>query len=277
MARELKNARVRRNLSIDEISKLVKISSKHIEKIEEGDFTFLPPLYVYSYIRKYAGELGLDNQELLDQCRSDLQIPNESILKRDTGEGQSAGEKTQGSGPGSLFSSYRGTESGPLPKVIIAVAATGLLLVLFFLFRSWAPLNSSVETVPADTRSVPQQPVVPTPPLPAAAVFVPDSTGMPVSRDVKEWPGGTAFKPDASSAYQKVLVIRVLDAVTWVKVVADNGEKTYGGHEFKPGDVLRIEAKQKLWVNIGRPSKVELFLNGEQIPTSSKKTMVLGQ
>jgi cytoskeletal protein RodZ len=75
LALELKNERVRRNLSVDEIGRLVNISTTHIEKIEGGDFTFLPPLYAFSYLRKYAGELGIGDESLLAACRKQLQTP----------------------------------------------------------------------------------------------------------------------------------------------------------------------------------------------------------
>jgi cytoskeletal protein RodZ len=74
LVRALKQARVQRTLSVDEIARLIKIRSTHIEKIEAGDFTFLPPLYVHSYLKKYAAELGVGDDALLDSCRNELGI-----------------------------------------------------------------------------------------------------------------------------------------------------------------------------------------------------------
>jgi cytoskeletal protein RodZ len=74
LVRALRQARVQRALSVDEIARLIKIRSTHIEKIEEGDFSFLPPLYVHSYLKKYAAELGVGDDALLDACRSELGI-----------------------------------------------------------------------------------------------------------------------------------------------------------------------------------------------------------
>jgi hypothetical protein len=48
----------------------------------------------------------------------------------------------------------------------------------------------------------------------------------------------------------------------------------YAGGEFKKGDVLRYEAKNKFWVNIGRPSYVELYLDGKKVPSFSERTVV---
>jgi len=75
LARSIRHARLERELSVDEIGQLVNVRSSHIEKLEAGDFSFLPPLYVYSHLRKYAGELGVVSEEQLEACRKELGIP----------------------------------------------------------------------------------------------------------------------------------------------------------------------------------------------------------
>jgi cytoskeletal protein RodZ len=84
---ELKNERVKRNMSIDDIGRLVDISAAHIEKLEEGDFSFLPPLYVFFYLKKYAVGLGLGDQELLARCRRELQAPDIPFINQASASG----------------------------------------------------------------------------------------------------------------------------------------------------------------------------------------------
>jgi cytoskeletal protein RodZ len=88
LSRELKDARLKRDLTIDEIGRLVKIRESYIEKLEEGEFDFLPPLYVFSYIRKYTGELGVGNEEMLSQCRMELGTPAAPMLKKNRVQAQ---------------------------------------------------------------------------------------------------------------------------------------------------------------------------------------------
>ncbi|MBN1929797.1 MAG: helix-turn-helix domain-containing protein [Chlorobiaceae bacterium] len=76
LVRALRQARLQRELSVDEIGRLVKIRSAHIERLEAGDFTFLPPLYVYSSLRKYAEALGVGTEEQLAACRKELGVPD---------------------------------------------------------------------------------------------------------------------------------------------------------------------------------------------------------
>ncbi|RXK82329.1 helix-turn-helix domain-containing protein [Chlorobaculum sp. 24CR] len=74
LVRALKQARVQKSLSVDEISRLIKIRTVHIERLEAGDFDFLPSLYIYSYLKKYAAELGVGDDALLDACRNELGV-----------------------------------------------------------------------------------------------------------------------------------------------------------------------------------------------------------
>jgi cytoskeletal protein RodZ len=75
LVRALRQERVQRSFSVDDIGRFINIRSTHIEKLEEGDFSFLPPLYVFSYLKKYANELGVGDDTLLEACRNELQVP----------------------------------------------------------------------------------------------------------------------------------------------------------------------------------------------------------
>ncbi|NTV93294.1 MAG: helix-turn-helix domain-containing protein, partial [Chlorobiaceae bacterium] len=74
IAGELKNARIKKNLSFEEISRSAGINKSHLEKIEEGDFAFLPKIYVFATLKSYARELGVGDDPLLEKCRKELQM-----------------------------------------------------------------------------------------------------------------------------------------------------------------------------------------------------------
>lgn len=74
MSRELKRARIEKDLSLDDVSRQVTIQKSYLEKIEDGDFGFLSRAYVFAYIKSYAKFLGVGNDEQLEQCRNDLQL-----------------------------------------------------------------------------------------------------------------------------------------------------------------------------------------------------------
>jgi cytoskeletal protein RodZ len=125
LAGALKQARVQKSLSVDEISRLIKIRSAHIEKLEEGDFTFLPPLYVHSYLKKYAAELGVGDDALLDSCRKELGIAASNFSIPPPAQVVSDNPRESGAAP-------KGKGRGRL--IVVAAVAVALLIALLLLF-----------------------------------------------------------------------------------------------------------------------------------------------
>lgn len=75
LALMLKGERERRGLSAEDIGCMANIATSHIERLESGDFLYLPPLYVFSYLKRYATELGVTDESLLESCRRALLFP----------------------------------------------------------------------------------------------------------------------------------------------------------------------------------------------------------
>lgn len=64
----LHDARTRKNLSLAELSSRTSLSPAVVRKIDEGRFGELPPgLYARSYVRSFAGAVGLDPAETLKE------------------------------------------------------------------------------------------------------------------------------------------------------------------------------------------------------------------
>lgn len=118
LALVLRNERVRRGLSIEDISRLVSISASHIEKLENGDFSYLPPLYVFAYLRKYASEVGVLDESLLANCRSELLLPETARIEAATSQETDSNAKRSGWGR----------------KLLIVVSASVILLLAIYFF-----------------------------------------------------------------------------------------------------------------------------------------------
>lgn len=64
---ELKAAREKLNLSLEDISIATKINVKFLQAIEEGNLHFLNEVYVRAFVRAYAKEVGLDPEVCIDK------------------------------------------------------------------------------------------------------------------------------------------------------------------------------------------------------------------
>src|SRR5215471_3607056 len=63
---ELRQARERRGLSLQQVSKITKISVPVLQAIEAADDARLPaPVFTRSFVKTYAAEVGLDRDDTL--------------------------------------------------------------------------------------------------------------------------------------------------------------------------------------------------------------------
>ena len=288
LVRKLIQARKERELSLEEVSAETRIKKDHLEKIEAGNLKFLPSAYVYAFLKEYAQALDVKDSELIERCRDELSIPTDLRVKQEN----ETLEDEQGSGKSERFSGMFGAVAAAGGKVpgavlvgVVAFIVLVLLAVSFFVF-SGPPGNEQTtlqeESEPAASFvEVQSEPEIAMP----DSVALADTLTKPLENNApelavmqEEWAKDVSFLPESSaSPYQKILIVHIIKDLSWVKIIADDGDVVYPGGQFKAGEVLRYEAKKKFWVNIGRPPFVELYLNGEKVPPMSKRTIVLGE
>jgi cytoskeletal protein RodZ len=62
LSEELKAARIRSGLSLQQLAAKTRIDLKFLEYIEDGNFSFLPELYVKAFLKEYVRFVGLDEK-----------------------------------------------------------------------------------------------------------------------------------------------------------------------------------------------------------------------
>lgn len=62
-AEELREQREKSGITIQQIASKTRIDKKFLEAIDQGNFSFLPELYVKAFIKEYAMVIGLDGEE----------------------------------------------------------------------------------------------------------------------------------------------------------------------------------------------------------------------
>ncbi len=65
LAEELKKARLKNHLTLQQLAARTRIDLKFLEAIEEGNLSFLPDLYVKAFMKEYAGVVGLDPEIII--------------------------------------------------------------------------------------------------------------------------------------------------------------------------------------------------------------------
>lgn len=71
-AEHLRKARLKKGESLQQIAAKTRIDIKFLEAIDSGNFGFLPDLYVKAFIKQYAKEIDLDEQETIKKYEDAL-------------------------------------------------------------------------------------------------------------------------------------------------------------------------------------------------------------
>jgi len=70
LAEELKEARIKNNLTLKQLSAKTRIDVKFLEAMEEGNFSFLPEIYVRAFLKEYAGVVELNPEIILKKYKA---------------------------------------------------------------------------------------------------------------------------------------------------------------------------------------------------------------
>jgi transcriptional regulator with XRE-family HTH domain len=102
-SKELKQAREKNGISLQQIAQKSRIDLKFIEALDRGDFGFLPELYVKAFIKQYARIVGLDE--------------NATITKYEAAkQGKTTRELTLEPSEESVIKEHKSTKEKPRPK-----------------------------------------------------------------------------------------------------------------------------------------------------------------
>lgn len=137
----LKEARLSKGYSLDDLQEITKIQKRYLIGIEEGNYSIMPgSFYVRAFIKQYADAVGLDAEELLETYKSELPgTPNNQVSQMTS----SPSRRKVSKGP-----STKMMES--MPKIIVGLFIIVIIVVIWVLMQS---KNSAVPDVMDDTSS----------------------------------------------------------------------------------------------------------------------------
>ncbi|MDQ0494343.1 helix-turn-helix domain-containing protein [Paenibacillus brasilensis] len=83
LGQQLKEARLQKGLSLDDVQEMTKIRKRYLEAIETGDYKVLPgSFYVKAFIKTYAETVGLNPDEILEGHQSNVPEPEpEAVME----------------------------------------------------------------------------------------------------------------------------------------------------------------------------------------------------
>jgi cytoskeleton protein RodZ len=222
---QLRHERELRNVSLDDVARVTRISRRYLEALEEGRPQDLPGLpFVKGFVGAYARHLGLDPAETLERFES-------ATAARPVEPAPAPPPKKKGGG-------------NRVVRIVtpVLLAAAGLALFLFLAGR--APEESQTPAPP---------PVAEPAPVPEAA---PEEVAAAPSPAVSP-------APSPESSARGLSLVLTAAAACWIHAVPDEGPPR--DFTIQPGQTAELTAARTLAVTFGNAGGVSLRLNGRDL------------
>lgn len=236
----LRQERERRNLSLESVAGVTRITLKNLQALENDKFGILPAsVFVRGFLRIYAAHLGLDPKEVLALYETQMDFYGVS-------------QKVQASPPPKRFQ--------PVVKFSLIIVSIALAAYVFFsFFYQKTPVQPPSQPAPS-----PGALSLPTPPekeLTAEASPTMDKDSLKTPGPSTTSPKTTPDITEASKKKERRHVLKVKTTeTTWLRIRADDQPEVNA--LLQPRETATWTARRQFKVTVGNAGGVDIFFNG---------------
>lgn len=247
LGEELKSARESLGISSEQIAIKIKIDLKFLHKIESGDFSFLPEIYIKAFIKEYARIVGLDVNlilkkfKLTKEGKSIESIENEIQLQaaQPTSIQKESKKIVVDSPVTQVFDEHDKASSKSNVFIIAAISFVGFLLIVYFSF-----FYDNSEII------VPERPAE-------------ESILESKKRFENETKAENDFvHSDSTNNDSLVVFLKAIDS-SWLKVEFDN--LTTKEFYLYKNNQLELKTKERFFMLIGNAAGLDIKFNNQKV------------
>jgi len=239
----LREARIRRGLTIKDVESVTKIRSRYLEALEEDDFSVLPgSTFVTAFLRTYSGFLKLDSAALVEEYKRhhEPRRSEESTVLR-------VEPTSHSRSPGAAERQKRKARRNQRGYLFIGALAVVVVALLGYFGTDWGTRGAasiSPESVPNEVTTTSLAPVSSTTTEPGSG-------------------NSTTTVSVMLSGENVTLVLSVTKGSCWLVVREDSkdGAELYAG-TLSAGGQKTFDSAKRYWMNVGNPKSLALTLNG---------------
>jgi cytoskeleton protein RodZ len=242
----LREARLRRGLSVTDVENVTKIRAKYVEALEENDFEVLPgPTVVKGFLRSYAIFLKLDPELILHEYKSLYEARREDIgapLRTDITQQR----RTQTSAERKKKRARR-TQRG-----YVAAALFAILVIILIAWLGARTGDKGAATLDASD--------LPSTSSTATSTTLAVETASP-STTVAASTSSTAAVP-TTTGENTTVVLTVTQGNCWfvVREDSESGAELYAG-ALSAGGKQTFDSAKSYWVRAGVPEALSVSVN----------------
>lgn len=232
LGNRLKEARIAKGLSLDDLQSITKIQKRYLIGIEEGDYSVMPGnFYVRAFIKQYTEAVHLNPDDIFQTYKNEIPASYNDDLPDQLSRVKT--RKTL-SDRGSKFMDI-------LPKVLIAIFIIGAAVLLYYLLQH----NAGSDSKEANNKQNEPVNFEKSNNLEKAEAQKQDKKKESTKKEDSKDDSGSSAQVEAPKQE--------------ITVVQNNGSSTI--YEVKNADkfVVKVVSKGQTWVNIKNSKGVSLF------------------
>lgn len=287
LGNRLKEARLAKGLSLEDLQSITKIQKRYLIGIEEGNYSSMPGnFYVRAFVKQYAEALQLNPEEIFETYKNEIPATHNEDLPEKLSRVKS--RKSVSEGSSKIFDI--------IPKVLIGVFIIGAAGLLYYFFvnnvgdKANDQINEKNEPVKFvrsenldkadetekevtkenkeekkndEQKNVEEKPVVETPKQELSAV---QNSGKNSTYDLKN--------------ADKFVVKLVSTGQTWVNVKNSSGQSKFQGLLSTTGTQsteVDLTGDTKAVIVVGRTVDTEIYVNDQKLEYAIAPTDVVQQ
>ena len=261
---ELKKHREKAGISLQNVAAKTRIDIKFLEALEEGNFNFLPDIYVKAFIKQYAKVVGLDEDETLQKYILAKEGKQESVekVKQEISAGEEEADKqktksnVEANKPAKVFMddsvSKKGNEEDKKKQkqLIVGVSVIGVTLSALLVFFLFIKESNDIIIEEKSYEEVLQE----TP-----------------NRYIEEENNQTTVETIEANIEDLTLTITNVDSTdsSWVLVIVD--DKSIEDFLLLPKISKTIKANSNYYFTLGNSGVLKLILNGNVVDFNGRR------
>jgi len=262
---KLRQARLSKGITLEEIQEETKIRTRYLEAIEAGEYDRLPGyFYARAFIKHYADYVGLDSEALFQEHQNEL--PRSNILH----------EQLPMIKPNARETKLPASWLKNLPSVFMALIVVLILVIIYWFYANVVPPSEAGEKPQNSTGLIMDNQGKP--PGSSSPSTQDPSLSTPASPGNEPDPGQTsaALEETEASGIDYAFLVKNSDRVEvtietvngdcWFEVREGGGDgNVLFSQTLSQGNTKSWSSDKGIWVKVGAPKAVKMTVNGQSV------------